>query len=709
MTRTIDVLLLPACALSALSALCCPLLSHASPHEPVELDRIEVRNRRGAAESAARVALEREALRNIAGGTNLIDMGKVARQATLRDVLDYQPGIVVQDFFGGLDQPRLNIRGSGIQSNPVNRGVQLLQDGLPLNDADGSFVIGLVELRNAALVSVRRGANAITPAATTLGGEVDIHSSGGDEQANRVQLESGSFGRRGAQLAYGQAGPRLDWRISASTDRYDGYRHHSDGNRQSLQFTADWRLGDNAVNHSSLGWTHLFFHIPSVVTKARVYSDPRGVLGDQATPQDRLLNVYRRDPRRETRQWRLANRTEWTHGVTQQTLGLWWQSTDDLFNNTTVHNVSQGATRGLQYDWQYQPQNWELRLAAAYTDGDSTRDFYANNPINGTRLQRFGHFALDASSLDLIADATWRPAAGWQLQANTRWSHVRRDAHDPSSGMRLNQAYRHASPRLGAIWEPNDQVRLFANLSRSQEVPTWWEIVNAEASPVNPARARASLQRLRSQRADTAELGGDGDWIGQQARMHWSVAIYRSRVSDELMAMLDGYGNRVGTYNYSADTLHQGIEAGVNGQFDFASAHAIEYRLAWTFSDFRFLGGPYGGNQIAGIPRHLLSAELLWSGSNGWRVGPSLRWLPQATPTDHVNTPDIYQDPYALLGFRVEYAAPTNGWSAFLLADNLTDRRYASSYSVRHQATAAQPGFLPGLGRNVSVGVSWRF
>jgi iron complex outermembrane receptor protein len=115
-------------------------------------------------------------LLRIPGGTNLIEPEKEVRSITLRDALDYQPGIVVQEFFGGIDQPRLNIRGSGIQSNPVNRGVLLLQDGLPLNEADGSFIISFLEPRDSALISVRRGANATSPAATTLGGEVDFQS-----------------------------------------------------------------------------------------------------------------------------------------------------------------------------------------------------------------------------------------------------------------------------------------------------------------------------------------------------------------------------------------------------------------------------------------------------------------------------------------------------------------------------------------------------
>ncbi len=96
---------------------------------------------------------------------------KETRLATLQDALDYQPGLVIQNFFGGIDQPRLNIRGSGVQSAPLARGVLLLQDGLPATDADGSFHISTLEMRDARMVSVRRGANNLNPQSNSLGGE----------------------------------------------------------------------------------------------------------------------------------------------------------------------------------------------------------------------------------------------------------------------------------------------------------------------------------------------------------------------------------------------------------------------------------------------------------------------------------------------------------------------------------------------------------
>lgn len=101
--------------------------------------------------------VEAEKISNIAGGTNLITVDKENRLLTLNDALKNQPGVVIQSLFGGLDQPRLSIRGSGIQSAPLSRGVLLLQDGLPLNEADGSFHSSMIDVHDVQFVSIRRG------------------------------------------------------------------------------------------------------------------------------------------------------------------------------------------------------------------------------------------------------------------------------------------------------------------------------------------------------------------------------------------------------------------------------------------------------------------------------------------------------------------------------------------------------------------------
>lgn len=658
---------------------------------------------------ATTLQAERDKLAEVPGGTNLAEPQKEARLATLRDALDYQPGIVVQDFFGGTDQPRLGIRGSGIQSNPVNRGVLLLQDGLPLNEADGSFIIGLIEPRNAAFVTALRGANARSPGATSLGGELDFVSLTGADERGRVRLEGGSFGRRGAQAAVGGVGERLDGRVSVSSDRYDGYRHHSDSRRDALQANVGFQGEGGFENRTYLNWTDLAFRIPNVVPKDRIHSDPRGVMGDGSTPQDQLLNVYKRDPRRDATQLRLANRSRWGSDALRQELGVYWQDTDDLFNNMTSHTVTHSRTAGAQWQASGRPAGseggWGWRTALSWADSAMERDLFATNPANGTQMQRFGRYDLGARNLQALAAADWRMAPGWTLLGSLQWSKLTRDAQSLHTGAQLDQDWSFATPKIGLNWAATPSTRLWANLSRSQEAPTFWEIVSATVAPTSPATAQAELVRLKMQRATTIEIGGAGRWSEGAHAVHWTAAVYRSVLADELISTTDANGIKVGTYNYRGGTRHQGVEVGFSGSQRMGMG-ALDYRASWTYSDFRFRGGEYAGKQIAGVPRHLVNAEVLYR-LGDWRFGPNVRWMPVGTPTDHANTAGADQDAYALLGLKLEWR--DGPLAVYVQADNATDRRYASAYAIRNRATAAQPGYLQGLGRSFAAGLSYQF
>lgn len=132
--------------------------------------------------------------RLIAGSTSLVQMSPLRqRLSTLKDALAMQPGVIIQEFFGLNDQPRLNIRGSGIQSNPQRRGVYLLQDGIPVNFADGSYIIGVMDPMTAHFVEVFKGANALNFGASTLGGAINFVSPTANKQhgANmRIKAEA---------------------------------------------------------------------------------------------------------------------------------------------------------------------------------------------------------------------------------------------------------------------------------------------------------------------------------------------------------------------------------------------------------------------------------------------------------------------------------------------------------------------------------------
>ncbi|MCL7928703.1 TonB-dependent receptor family protein [Halomonas llamarensis] len=680
-----------------------PALSQAN--EPVRLPAIDVSAEAEKAPLQPSVSQEQKRLERVPGGTNLTEPQQETRLATLRDALDYQPGVVIQEFFGGFDTPRLNVRGSGIQSNPVNRGVLLLQDGLPLNEADGSFVIGVLEPRDTALVSIRRGANAITPSATTLGGELDFQSLTGADEAGRVRLETGSFGRQGWQAAVGGQGESLDGRFSVSGNRYDGFRNHSESERDSLRANLGFYT-DDFENRSYFSWTDLAFDIPFVVPKQRLEDDPEGVLGDKATPLDNLFNVYRRDPLRETKQWRLANRSRWGDETLRQDLGFYVQNTDDRFKSPVASTETDSRTFGGQWQLNGQwtgPLSWRLGLAWSRSDMDRTLN--AVNPQNGSNATRFGDFDLHAENRHVLAGLDWQLAEDWVVTGDIKWGQAIRDADDRQNGETLDQSWTYATPKLGVNWTPAPDLRWYANISRSQEAPTYWEIIASNLTPTSDPNnpPNAELVELDLQRATTTELGGQG---ALSEALYWNLAVYHSRVEDELMATTNDSGTASGTFNYAGKTRHQGVEAGLSGSLPVAGA-AIDYRSSWTYSDFRFDGGEFDDNRIGGVPRHLVNAEVLYR-INSWRVGPNVRWMPVDTPVDHVNTDSADQEAYTLLGFKIDYEA--GPWRGYLQGDNLTDEVYASSYVIRKkQPNPNAPTYLPGNGRSVSAGISYRF
>jgi len=104
----------------------------------------------------------RKRLAQTPGGAGVVDASRYSegRVSTLSDALGAATGVYVQPRFGA-EEARISIRGSGLQRTFHGRGLKLMQDGVPLNLADGSFDFQAVEALSARYVEVWRGANAL--------------------------------------------------------------------------------------------------------------------------------------------------------------------------------------------------------------------------------------------------------------------------------------------------------------------------------------------------------------------------------------------------------------------------------------------------------------------------------------------------------------------------------------------------------------------
>lgn len=138
----------------------------------------------------------KENVKAIPGGASIVDLNQVreGRQSTWSDSLGLAPGVFIQDRFGSEDA-RISIRGSALSRTYHSFGTKVMQDGVPINYADGFFDMQTVDPNASRYVEVLRGPNATTYGATTLGGAINFVAPTGYSSAGSVaRAEVGSFG-----------------------------------------------------------------------------------------------------------------------------------------------------------------------------------------------------------------------------------------------------------------------------------------------------------------------------------------------------------------------------------------------------------------------------------------------------------------------------------------------------------------------------------
>ncbi len=129
-------------------------------------------------------------------------------------------------------------------------------------------------------------------------------------------------------------------------------------------------------------------------------------------------------------------------------------------------------------------------------------------------------------------------------------------------------------------------------------------------------------------------------------------------------------------------------------------------RQTYTWSDFRFDGdGVYGDNRLPVMPEHYYRADLVFSG-NGWRVTPSVEWVPSDVWVDFANT--TKSPGYAVWNLSVSKRV-SPALEVFAEGRNVTDERYVSNVNSVTDFTkvsaSARNAFVPGEGRAVFVGL----
>ncbi|MGE3623780.1 MAG: TonB-dependent receptor family protein [Bdellovibrionales bacterium] len=646
------------------------------------------------------VAEQKEQLFETVGAVSFVDSESYqdTYANTVRDVLKDTPGVYVQNRYG--QEMRLSIRGSGMARGFHARGIEILQDGIPNNLADGSgdyYQIDPLALRS---TEVYKGGNALSYGGSTLGGAVNFvtPTAAMALAPNSLRMESGSFGTLRGNGQFSRTLGDADFLANGTVTHADGYREHSTTQTEAFNANAGYRFSPVAETRFYVGAFVVDQKLPGALSLNDALHNP--TMASSAAISD--------DQARDTRTERMANRTSFKLDFGKLDLDTW------AIHKSLFHPIFQvidqdGWTLGIapRYtsDFHLGGRRNELIAGGRVFGGNNTAMQYQN--LNGSRGLKTLDARQDAYNFEIYGENRYWFMDDVAFMAGAKAFLDQRNYTD-KGGLSTNPTPKYASkdysginPKAGFLWQPEKDVQAFIDVTRSQDVPDFSDLTQTTATTTQ-------FVPLKTQDAWTLEIGSRG----KSGRYGWDVTAYRSWIEHELMQYTTNASIPATTFN-AGDTLHQGLEVGGSaevwhGLFEPEAGDTVTLTQIWNYNDFHFQNDPqYGNNRIAGVPEHVLRTELAYRHKTGFYFTPTVDWVPDGAWADQANT--LKAPGYVLLGLQTGVQLD-NGILFYIDARNLTGESYVSDISTITDArTAGTNIFYPGDGRSIFAGIRYAF
>ena len=646
-------------------------------------------------------------------------------QVNLSESLMTVPGVSAQSRQNYAQDLQLSVRGFGARSSFGVRGVRLYSDGIPGTMPDGQGQFSQFDLSGADRIEVLRG-----PFSALYG-----NSSGGviaifTEDAKPGYLlgaaaEYGTFNtQRYAIRTTGDDG-LVNYVVDASHFQTDGYRVHSDAERNLFNAKASASLSDNSkLTVVANAVQTPFVQDPLGLTRAQVAANPTqagvnaiayntrkslaqeqlGVVYDNrlSAADDVVATVY--TGHRATTQFQAIPQ------ATQQAAPLYPGGVIDLdrsYWGVDLHLSDQRTLGGTP-----------LLLVAGvnYDDLAEAREGYLN--YIGAQLGVEGALRRDEANnvydFDQYLQAQWDPTDRLRLVAGVRNNFVEVTSHGHLAVLDAADSevsYSAVNPVAGVIYHVSSAINAYASYGKGFETPTLNDLAYRSVDGSLPGLNLG----LKPARSDNYEVGIKSGNDNVRA----NLAAFYIKTVDEL-AVLQNLGGRTVDQNIG-ETNRRGLELAVDAKW----AGGFTAQLAYTYIKaivaqqyFTCITAPCNplANPTGPPPPNYLPVNegnfLPALARNSLYVGVSWNYAPLgfSTTLETIGRSKIYADDrntdaaasYWIANLRAGFEQETTHWrfSEFARLDNLANRAYVGSVIVND---ANSRFFEPAPGRTAYV------
>lgn len=620
------------------------------------------------------------------------------RQVSPAEALGGIPGLFAENrnnfsLSGGV---RLSIRAPLVVSGM--RGLQIVQDGVPLTTADGTTQPGNIDLGSEGRVEVIRGPSSVLYG-NSAGGVISLRSEFPAAQHLLVQpdIQFGSFGYQHQQIKASGTLGAFGYLLNVNSMKTDGFRTHSQAEVRKANLVVRAELSPRTEIRGVLNLYDMpFGENPSTLTLSDALNKPTSVRqqaidqgwGEASTQGQGGVTLEHRFAGGE-----VFRATGW---------GLW----RDVWNPIPSRVISLGrGGAGVRSEYGgtvrvgSRPIEWITGLDVSSQRDDRNEYPNAGVAAGGTRTRQG---ALALSQLENVLSVApfaqvsiaFRPR--WHLSVGARYDYYDFKSTDrflsdgDQSGGRTLHA---ASPKVGVTYVASDHLNVYGNFATAYQTPTTQELQN-RSSALGGFNADLRAADLRS-----FEIGARG--LIEPWRLKYEVVGYASTLQN---AFVPFQRPDERTYYVNAgESTRNGTEV----LLEWTPIARVKTRLAYTYQDFTFSRFTIGGIDYAGKHEPSTPPQQLFLGGSyetsfGLRSSAQLRWV-DAYAVNNANT--ISNPAYRVVDLRI---AATRTWKnvevrPYVGVDNVLDARYNGSTVAN---SLGDRFFEPSPSRAIYVGMT---
>ena len=611
---------------------------------------------------------------------------------------------------------RISIRGSSLRSPFGVRNVKVYWNRFPLTEPSGSTFLNLLDVTNMSDVEVIKGPSGSVYGAGN-GGTLLIKSTP-TFFSDKVSagFNTGSFGRLDYNLGYHKAFDEGQVSFKYAESSVDGYREQSFLNRRVAEISGNY-FTPKGEFWWGLMYSDLNYGIPGGLNLNQFNEDP-----SQARPGNPFV----------------LGSIDANSSIDQQALFFGIGSTREYENGSSFEasffgNFSnfenpfnldykiddRGSLGGrAKYDANLRLRDSDAKFSIGYefqgSEYDSRNygnDYGTPDTLNFSDLLSVQtHLVFSSFQVDL--------SDNWFLTSSlsfnyTRYDIDRKETYVPGDtiGQTTKKFNPQLSPRIGLLKQFSSEFAAHASISFGFSPPTIEEVRTNEGS-IN--------LNLEPERGINYEIGVRGNSLS--SKLKYDASLFFFRLNESIVQQQSNRGTTL--FRNAGSTNQFGVE--LNTSYDIFRDYVgssflrlARLNVAYTYNHFRFndyntTSGDFSGNELTGVPPHILVSSFNLQTKPGLYFNLSHTFNDRAPLTDDNS---VYSDSYNLVQSKLGWKTILFGKlsaDAYFGMDNLLNEKYSLGYDInaffgsdpsvgRYYQPAPERNWFLGLKINYSI------